>query len=72
MVSMQQLELNFKIALEEVADVPEQADVLALWTEFEQDLSRDCRREQLRVAGSVLSELADLCEAKSEVLGEDW
>lgn len=72
MVSMQQLELNFKIALEEVADVPEQADVLALWTEFEQDLSELPQREQLRVAGSVLSELADLCKAKSEVLWEDW
>ena len=72
MVSIQQLELNFKVALEEVADVPEQADVLALWTEFEQDLSELPQREQLRVAGSVLSELADLCEAKSEVLWEDW
>ena len=72
MVSMQQLELNFKVALEEVLDVPEQADVLALWTEFEQDLSALPQREQLRVAGSVLSELADLCEAKSEVLWEDW
>ena len=71
-ISMQQLELNFKIALEEAADVPEQADVLALWTEFEQGLSALPQREQLRVAGSVLSELADLCEAKSEVLWEDW
>ena len=71
-ISMQQLELNFKVALEEVADVPEQADVLALWTEFERDLSALPQREQLRVAGSVLSELADLCEAKSKVLWEDW
>ena len=50
--SMQQLELNFKVALEEVADVPERADVLALWTEFERDLSELPQREQLRVAGS--------------------
>ena len=72
MVSVQQLELNFKIALEEVADVPERANVIALWTEFEQDLSALPQREQLRVAGAVLSELADLCEAKSEILWEDW
>jgi len=72
MVSVQQLELNFKGALEEVADVPEQANVLALWAEFEQDLSELPHKEQLRVAGSVLSELAGLCEAKSEVLWDDW
>ena len=72
MVSVQQLELDFKIALDEVANVPEQADVLALWSEFEQDLSNLPQQEQLRVAGSVLSELADLCKAKSEVLWEDW
>ena len=72
MVSGQQLELNFKVALEEVANVPEQANVLALWTEFEKDLCELPQREQLRVAGAVLSELADLCEAKSEVLWEDW
>ena len=72
MVNVQQLELNFKVALEEVADMPEQADVLALWAEFEQGLSELPHREQLRVAGGVLSELADLCEAKSEILWEDW
>lgn len=72
MVSVHQLELNFKVALEEAADVPEQANVLALWEEFEQDLSALPQREQLRVAGALLSELADLCEAKSEILWEDW
>ena len=72
MVSARQLELNFKDALEEVSDVPEQADVLTLWAEFERDLSELPHKEQLRVAGSVLSELAGLCEAKSEVLWEDW
>lgn len=72
MVSVQQLELNFKGALEEAADVPEQANVLALWAEFEQELSKLPHKEQLRVAGSVLSELAGLCEAKSEVLWDDW
>ena len=72
MVSTRQLELNFKVALEEVSDVPEQADVLALWSEFEPGLSELPHKEQLRVAGAVLSELASLCEAKSEVLWEDW
>ena len=72
MVSMHQLELNFKVALEEAANVPEQANVLALWDEFEQDLKALPQREQLRVAGALLSELADLCEAKSEILWEDW
>ena len=72
MVSAQQLELNFKVALEEVADVPEQANAVALWEEFEKDLFALPQREQLRVAGAVLAELADLCEAKSEILWEDW
>ena len=35
MVSVRQLELNLEIAFGEAAEVPETADVLSLWAQFE-------------------------------------
>ena len=72
MVSVRQLELNLEFAFEEAAEVPETADVLSLWAQFEGELSGLGQRDRLRVAGDVLVQLAGLCEAKADVLWEDW
>ena len=72
MVSVRQLELNLEFALDEASEAPERADVLRLWELFEGELAELGQRDRLRVAGDVLMQLAGLCEAKSEVLWEDW
>ena len=72
MVSVRQLELNLEFAFEEAAEVPETADVLSLWAQFEGELAGLEQRDRLRVAGDVLVQLAGLCEAKADVLWEDW
>ena len=72
MVSVRQLELNLEFAFEEAAEVPETADVLSLWAQFEGELAGLGQRDRLRVAGDVLVQLAGLCEAKADVLWEDW
>ncbi len=71
-VSVRQLELNLEAALEEAAEIPEKADVLSLWAQFEGELARLEQRDHLRVAGDILVQLAGLCEAKADVLWEDW
>ena len=72
MVSIRQLELNLEVAFEEAAEVPENADVLNLWKQFEGELAGLEQRDHLRVAGDILVQLAGLCEAKADVLWEDW
>ena len=72
MVSVRQLELNLEVALDEAAEVPETADVLSLWAQFEGELAELGQRDHLRVAGDILVQLAGLCEAKADVLWEDW
>ena len=72
MVNIRQLELNLEVAFEEAAEVPETADVLSLWAQFEGELAELAQRDRLRVAGDILMQLAGLCEAKSEALWEDW
>ena len=72
MVSVRQLELNLEVAFEEAAEVPEKADVLSLWTQFEGELAGLEQRDRLRVAGDILVQLAGLCEAKADLLWEDW
>ena len=72
MVSVRQLELNLEVAFEEAAEVPETADVLSLWKQFEGELAGLEQRDHLRVAGDILVQLAGLCEAKADVLWEDW
>jgi chromatin segregation and condensation protein Rec8/ScpA/Scc1 (kleisin family) len=71
-VSVRQLELNLELALEEAAEVPEAADVLRLWAQFEGDLAELKQRDRLRVAGNVLVQLAGICETKADLLWEDW
>ena len=72
MVSIRQLELNLEVAFKEAAEVPEHADVLNLWKQFEGKLAGLEQRDHLRVAGDILVQLAGLCEAKADVLWEDW
>ena len=72
MVSVRQLELNLEIALEEASEIPENVDVLSLWNQFEDDLAGLGQRDHLRVAGDILVQLAGLCEAKADLLWEDW
>ena len=72
MVSVRQLELNLEFVLEEAAEIPEDVDVLGLWNQFEGDLARLEQRDRLRVAGDILVRLAGLCEAKADLLWEDW
>ena len=72
MVSVRQLELNLEVALEEAAEVPENVDVLSLWTQFEGELAGLEQRDRLRVAGDILVQLAGLCETKADLLWEDW
>ncbi|MGB7251203.1 MAG: hypothetical protein WBC73_19875 [Phormidesmis sp.] len=72
MVSVRQLELNLEVALEEAAEVPENVDVLSLWSQFEGELAGLEQRDHLRVAGDILVQLAGLCETKADLLWEDW
>ena len=72
MVSVRQLELNLEVVLEEAAEIPENADVLGLWNQFEGELAGLEQRDHLRVAGDILVRLAGLCEAKADLLWEDW
>ena len=72
MVSIRQLELNLEVAFKEAAEVPEHADVLNLWKQFEGELAGLEQRDRLRVAGDILVQLAGLCEAKADILWEDW
>jgi chromatin segregation and condensation protein Rec8/ScpA/Scc1 (kleisin family) len=72
MVSVRQLELNLEVAFDEASEMPERADVLSLWAQFEGELSGLGQRDHLRVAGDILLQLSELCEAKAEVLWEDW
>ena len=72
MVNVRQLELNLEVAFEEAAEVPEHADVLSLWKQFEGELAGLEQRDHLRVAGDILVQLAGLCEAKADLLWEDW
>ena len=72
MVSVRQLELNLSDTFEDAADVPEEANILELWQQFEGVMVELPWREQLRLGGEVLAQLATICEAKSEVLWDDW
>ena len=47
MVSVRQLELNLEVVLEEAAEIPENADVLGLWNQFEGELAGLVQRQHL-------------------------
>ena len=72
MVNVRQLELDLGDAFEDAADMPEEANILELWQQFEVVMDELPWRDQLRMGGEVLAQLAEICEAKSEILWEDW
>lgn len=72
MVDVRQLELELGDALGDAADRPETANILELWQRFEAAMTALPPHEQLRIGGDVLSQLAEICEAKSEMLWDDW
>ena len=72
MVDVRQLELNLEAALDEALEMPEEADVMSLWAQFEDELAGLEQRDHLRVAGDILVQLAGLCEVKADLLWEDW
>ncbi|MEL6137228.1 MAG: hypothetical protein AAFR42_07450 [Cyanobacteria bacterium J06628_6] len=72
MVDIHQLELNLDLAFEIAAEVPEEADVRTLWEQFEAVMADLPWRDQLRLGGEVINQLAGICEAKADVLWEDW
>ena len=72
MVDVRQLELDLGDAFEDAAEMPEAANILELWQQFEVVMDELPWRDQLRMGGEVLAQLAEICEAKSEVLWEDW
>ena len=72
MVDVRQLELNLDLAFELAAEVPEEADVRTLWEQFEAVMVDLPWRDQLRLGGEVINQLAGICEAKADVLWEDW
>ena len=72
MIDVRQLELDLGDAFEDAADMPEEANILELWQQFERVMAELPRQEQLRLGGEVLAQLAEICEAKSEVLWDDW
>ncbi|MEM6451761.1 MAG: hypothetical protein AAF703_15755 [Cyanobacteria bacterium P01_D01_bin.105] len=45
---------------------------MSLWSQFEGELAGLEQRDHLRVAGDILVRLAELCEAKADLLWEDW
>ncbi|MEO0869694.1 MAG: hypothetical protein AAFY17_14915 [Cyanobacteria bacterium J06642_11] len=72
MVDVHQLELDLGDAFGDAAEMPEEANILELWRQFEGVMAQLPRHEQLRMGGDVLAQLAEICEAKSEILWEDW
>ena len=72
MINVRQLELDLGDAFEDAADIPEEANILELWQQFEVVMAELPWRDQLRIGGEVLAQLAEICEAKSEVLWDDW
>ena len=72
MIDVRQLELDLRDAFEDAANIPEEAKILELWQQFEVVMAELPWREQLRMGGVVLVQLAEICEAKSEALWEDW
>ena len=71
-MNAKQLELELELALEDAAEVPVLADLQALWQQVEPVMRQLSLREQLRLGGGVIEQLAELHRAKAERLLEDW
>ncbi len=67
-----QLELALEWVFEDAAETPERADLNALWQQFEAILGELSVQEQLRLGSQVIDALANLYQAKAELLLTDW
>ncbi|MEM9153149.1 MAG: hypothetical protein AAGB19_22230, partial [Cyanobacteria bacterium P01_F01_bin.3] len=66
MIEIRQLELNLFSVLAAAEQVPEEADLNALWSQFAEVIDKLPLQEQLRVGGMVLDQLAEICQTKAE------
>ena len=71
-MNIKQLELALEMALEDAAEMPVLADLHLLWQQVEPVMQQLSKREQLRLGGAVIDQLAELHRAKAERLLEDW
>ncbi len=71
-MNAKQLELELELALEDAAEMPVFADLHALWQQVEPVMRQLSLREQLRLGGAVIDQLAELHRAKAECLLEEW
>ncbi len=58
--------------IEAAKEVPEQAQVSVLVKQAEELLSQLSFEQQLRIAGTAITEIAEIYQSKSETLLEDW
>ncbi len=58
--------------IEAAKEVPEQAKVSVLVKQAEELLSQLSFEQQLRIAGTAITEIAEIYQSKSETLLEDW
>ena len=58
--------------IEAAREVPERAKVVVLIEQAEELLSQLSMEQQLRIAGKVITEIAEIYQSKSEMLLEDW
>jgi hypothetical protein len=67
-----QLELDFGAAISTALAEPEQADLSHLWRSAESLLAQMAQADQLKFAGKVILELAEVCEQRALNIWEDW
>ena len=68
----QQLELDFASVLASAFDEPEQADIALMCESLDLYLEGRTHREQLRVAGDAIKDMAEVCFQRAELLIQDW
>jgi hypothetical protein len=67
-----QLELDFRSAIAFALAEPEAADLRQLWRSLEPELAGLSQQEQLSVAGQALSDLAEVCQRRAELMWVEW
>ena len=60
MSDVRQLVLDVGDSFEDAADMPEEANILELWQQFEVVMNELPWQEQLRMGGEVLAQLAEI------------
>lgn len=70
--SVQQLELELAIVLEEAREDLYTADLVGIFEGFVTGLTQLSDQEQLRLAGTALLQLAEVCKLRADCLCRDW